>query len=85
MFKGFQETGEDKIILGTPWLTNKNPQIDWNERTIKIGMIASKDLDLEHSDHRKKTLKNYEKEIQGRNISDKIGKDKEATLEEEKY
>ena len=44
MFKGFQETGEDKIILGTPWPTNENPQIDWNERTIKIGMIASKDL-----------------------------------------
>jgi hypothetical protein len=46
MFIGFQERRgiSDKIVLGMPWLTNENPQIDWKEITIKVGMIASKDL-----------------------------------------
>jgi hypothetical protein len=35
-FSVLEETGEDKIVLGIPWLEEANPTIDWKRRTIKF-------------------------------------------------
>jgi hypothetical protein len=73
--------------LGIPWLTKENPQINWKNRTIKIGKVASKDLgeNLEHSDYRIVTLKNHKKETQEENILNEIGGNEESILKERKY
>ena len=35
-FSVLKETGDDKLVLGIPWLEKANPKIDWHERTIKF-------------------------------------------------
>jgi hypothetical protein len=35
-FSVLKETGDDKLVLGIPWLEKANPVIDWRERTIKF-------------------------------------------------
>jgi hypothetical protein len=35
-FSVLKETGDDKLVLGIPWLEKANPVIDWKERTIKF-------------------------------------------------
>ena len=41
-FRVIRDTGNDKIVLGMPWLKKENPDIDWSSRTVKISGIASK-------------------------------------------
>ena len=31
-----EETGEDLLVLGDPWLAEHNPDIDWKKRTLKF-------------------------------------------------
>ena len=61
-----KETGDDKIVLGMPWLKKENPSIDWSSRTIKTSGIASKDSEgkQEQPVPQKKNLENREKEYQ---------------------
>ena len=35
-FSVLKETGDDKLVLGIPWLEKANPIIDWKERTIRF-------------------------------------------------
>lgn len=35
-FAVLKKTGDDKLVLGIPWLEKANPVIDWKERTIKF-------------------------------------------------
>jgi hypothetical protein len=35
-FTVLKETGDDKLVLGIPWLEKANPRIDWKDRTIKF-------------------------------------------------
>jgi hypothetical protein len=35
-FRVLEETGSDLLVLGDPWLTNENPDIDWKKRTVKF-------------------------------------------------
>lgn len=35
-FSVLKETGDDKLVLGIPWLEKANPVIDWRSRTIKF-------------------------------------------------
>ena len=35
-FSVLKETGDDKLVLGIPWLEKANPRIDWKARTIKF-------------------------------------------------
>ena len=35
-FTVLKETGDDKLVLGIPWLEKANPRIDWRARTIKF-------------------------------------------------
>ena len=62
IFKVLEETDDDLMVLGMPWLANENPKIDWKKRTIHLSNSASKDQGefTEHSDLRKMTSKNQE-------------------------
>jgi retrotransposon gag protein/zinc knuckle protein len=59
IFKVLEETDEDLMVLGMPWLAYENPDIDWARRTIQLSNKASKDQGelTEHSDLRKMTSK----------------------------
>jgi hypothetical protein len=35
-FTVLEETGEDLLVLGDPWLTEQNPDIDWQKRTLRF-------------------------------------------------
>jgi hypothetical protein len=35
-FTILEETGEDQLVLGDPWLTEQNPDIDWKKRTLRF-------------------------------------------------
>jgi hypothetical protein len=35
-FRVLEETGEDEMVLGIPWLEKYNPSIDWSERTVSF-------------------------------------------------
>ena len=43
--------GNEKVILGLPWLKDINPTINWNQRTLSIdeSLDQSKDLYLSHT------------------------------------
>jgi Retrotransposon gag protein len=41
-FRVLKKTGEDKMVLGIPWLTEINPDIDWEKRTVRYRQRASK-------------------------------------------
>lgn len=41
-FRVLEETGEDKMVLGMPWLEKYNPEIDWRERKVNLRQPASK-------------------------------------------
>lgn len=34
-FTILEETGDDLLVLGDPWLREQNPDIDWKKRTLK--------------------------------------------------
>jgi Retrotransposon gag protein len=36
MFYVLTETGDDRIVLGMPWLAEENPEIDWKSREVQI-------------------------------------------------
>jgi Retrotransposon gag protein len=35
-FRVLEKTGEDKMVLGMPWLQKENPVIDWKARTVNL-------------------------------------------------
>jgi hypothetical protein len=81
-FKVFTDTGDDKMVLGMPWLSEINPDIDWKKRTIKIGKVASTDQgeDAEPSDLQKRQLRNP-KETTEKNDKETADKEKEYQKE----
>jgi hypothetical protein len=42
-FRVLSETGEDKMVLGMPWLEKHNPTIDWKRREVNLRQLASKE------------------------------------------
>jgi chaperonin cofactor prefoldin len=40
-FTVLKETGDDKLVLGIPWLEKANPSIDWKNRTITFHGISN--------------------------------------------
>ena|ERR1700740_146612 len=35
-FRVLEETGDDILVLGDPWLANENPAIDWKKRIVQF-------------------------------------------------
>lgn len=42
-FRILEETGEDEMVLGIPWLEKYNPEIDWKKRTMSFTTQAKRE------------------------------------------
>jgi hypothetical protein len=44
MFYVLTETGDDRVVLGMPWLAEENPLIDWKNRKVQVREKVQKSL-----------------------------------------
>jgi hypothetical protein len=71
-FTVLEETGEDLLVLGDPWLAEHNPDIDWKKRTLKFRKRPERDegsraprlrvVDSRTFEHMEAPWKKYDKE-----------------------
>jgi hypothetical protein len=81
-FTVLEETGEDLLVLGDPWLTEQNPDIDWQKRTLRFRAKPSikegtrapylRVVDSRTFQHMEAPWREYN-ETTGRNLKEKKG------------
>jgi hypothetical protein len=56
IFRILEETGDDLIVLGIPWLRSTNPPIDGRKKTMVVGKVSARKASTDREDDKEPSV-----------------------------